>query len=281
MKESHTFGRHGRFVGATLALLFVMAIVALSWTSRAARPGQANRGVQRRVRTDLVMQAELNLSSRVAGFDIVKLEKHLEQNVDFGRIEVWLRNKTGKAITAYDIAVGIIHTQPDLLASDEPKMLPPRGVIRDTYGMQAELETRGVTIMAAIFEDGSTAGDPEAIHDMTQWRQGIQIQCNYSIKLLRESSAAPDSEIIAKANQIESRLAALSDEEENALPGLIRQGYRYQVDLTRHQLQETLADVKNIGEMSRLQVGEIAGFRDRLRGFADRYENVSRHLLPR
>jgi hypothetical protein len=229
------------------------------------------------------MQAELNLASRVPGFEIIKLEKHEVRRPDIGRIEVWLRNDTGKAITAYAVAAGIGEDQPDLLGGDEPKMLPPGGVIRDTYGMQAELETRGVTIMAAIFDDGSTAGDPRSIGWMAENRQGIQIQSNYSIKLFREIAAAPDAEFLENLGRIETRLAALSSEQENALPALVKGGYRYQVDLTRHQLQlqGTLDEAKSIAQLSRPEPGRIAALREQLRGHADRYENLLRYMRPK
>jgi hypothetical protein len=158
-------------------------------------------------------------------------------------------------------------------------MLPPGGVTTEKYGIQAELETRGVTVLAAIFEDGTTDGEARAVQDINQYRLGVKIQSDYSVKLLRTLAALSDSEFASEAKQIRSKLAALSPAEEDDLALSTKMGYRYQRDLTLHQMQDLLSALDNIQLSSQAGPQHKSDVRKELRDFADRYGSLSGLLV--
>lgn len=275
MTRKDTFTRYRRFLTPSIVSLAVMALVAVSWTSRGASSTGGKFQVQRRIRKDLIAAAELKTATRVAGLEVTKLEKKLDE----GHISVWLRNVSGKAITGYEVGVGIGTVQKDMLTADEPHMLPPGGVTKDTYAIQAELETRGVTVLAAIFEDGTTGGEPSAVQDINQYRLGVKIQCDYSVKLLRTLAALSDSEFATESKRIRSRLPALSSADEGDLAPSVKMGYRYQRDLTLHQMQDLLSDLDNMQLSSQAAPQRNYDARQQLRSFADRYTRLSGMLV--
>jgi hypothetical protein len=275
MMRIDTLGCYRRFVTPSIVSLAIMAFVAVSWTSRGASSTGGNLQVQKRIRKDLIAATELKTATRVAGLEVTRLEKQLEE----GHISVWLRNVSGKAITGYEVAIGIGTVQVDLLTADEPHLLPPGGVTRDKYGIQAELETRGVTVLAAIFEDGTTDGEPNAVQDINQYRLGVKIQSDHSVKLLRTLAALSDSEFASEAKRIRSKLPALSAAEEDGLAPSVKMGYRYQRDLTLHQMQDLLSAADSMQPSSQAAPQKNSDVRQGLRSFADRYASLSGLLV--
>jgi hypothetical protein len=271
--------RYRWFVAPALAGLAALALVTLSWTSRGSTPigvkTQA-RGKVTMPRKDLVAAAVLPTASKVPGFEVAKLEK----DIDGGFIYVWLRNDTGKAITGYVLADGIARDQTDLLTADQPQMLPNGEATKDMLEIAAELEVSGVTILAAMFEDGTTIGDPNAIDDISQWRRGVKIQCDHSASLLSRLAELPEPEMTDVPSRIDSELPALSTAEEAALPSKVRGAYHYQIDLTRHQMQHILEKKEPIGG-SESTAAQNSDLRQTLRGFAAHYQELAGLLLRR
>jgi hypothetical protein len=84
MMRTNTFTRYRRFLTPSIVSLAVMAVVAVSWTSRGASSTGGKLRVQKKIRKDLVAATELKTATRVAGLEVTRLEKHLEDGYPYG-----------------------------------------------------------------------------------------------------------------------------------------------------------------------------------------------------
>lgn len=261
-----------------LVLLLVVGIVVVAWTVPVAHIGAGKR--QQKIRTikrDLILSGELRVDSKVLGLEIVKLEKQLEPDT----INVWLRNSSDKAITGYKVGVGIGVIQSEFLQSDDDsKVLRPGMTTQERYAFQAELETRGVVVLAAIFDDGSARGQTKFVRDLRQYRDGMKIERDHALPLLKQIAGAQQSQMVSEFSNIEARLPALSSEEEKALQAHVRIGYHDQLRMFTSQMRSLSRAVQeSAGGGPQAPKYPNLNLREELLGYVGRYEKISRILV--
>lgn len=97
------------------------------------------------------------------------------------------RNDYSKTITAFSVSSSGVITRNEMLDS-EYEIIP--GSI-NTGEYELPLPSRpekGMTLLAAVFEDGTTDGDPEFIRQILDARAGEQAQLTRILSLLEETS---------------------------------------------------------------------------------------------
>jgi hypothetical protein len=258
------------------ALLLVIALAVMAWTLPASGTVGSKHQKTRTIKKDLIESAELKTSSRSPGLEIIKVEKHLDED----RIYVWLRNNSEKIITAYQVGIGIRTIQTEFLQTDDSNVLRPGVITQEKYAIQAELETKGITVLSVIYEDGTAEGVSKNVEQIKQYRQGMKIERDHTLRLLKKIASAPDSEMLAQFANIESKLPALSDDQKDKLPFFVRIGYLDQLHVVVSQMGSLANKLQESHKASKFQSAKKISFdlRQELQGCAERYGNISRLL---
>jgi hypothetical protein len=142
---------------------------------------------------------DIRVTNRTSGFEIAGLEKTPERN-----IRIRLRNGYKKKITAYQISLGSTTTLVETMLNNLEAGVDPGEVVDlvEAINVDPDLSTKGLTIRAVVFDDGTGDGEPESIKEIDDYRQGEMIQMKQTANRLMESAEASDSEIISALDEV-------------------------------------------------------------------------------
>jgi len=160
-------------------------------------------------RKENLRTATIAIENRTSGMEVVTLEKHLEQNL----LVLILKNSYPKPVTGYKFSVGdsIEYTE-----RSNHKLLPGEEV-REFVPLQVGLDVKGIKILAVIFDDETTAGDPQFVKEIEDRRKGSRTQRAHALRLLQEAANSPDVDLDNALSTVDSRLPALSPQELSGL----------------------------------------------------------------
>jgi hypothetical protein len=130
-------------------------------------------------RKERLRNHQISLENRTNGLQIVNLDKQIDQEI----ILITLKNTYQKPITGYKLSVGIgiqygERQNSRILPGDEFRVILP---------LQPELDTKGVRILAVIFDDETTDGDPLFIKQIKDRRKGASLQRERNLLLLQQA----------------------------------------------------------------------------------------------
>jgi len=203
-----------------LSLLYLGAITSSSIGSNASsstNPLEKMR-LDWEKRKEQLRAEDIRVVNKTKGITLLSIEK-----VD-GRLKLQLRNDSGKVITAYEVAISkmTIHTE-CLTGSDYNDLFLPGDIREERYAMQTGVDTIGVKILAAIFEDGTDDGDSEYIKEMRQYRSGMKIYREKSLALLKRLVSSKTIGIQSALANIEASLPQIS-EQQKEMPYFVKAG---------------------------------------------------------
>lgn len=261
---------------SAFALLLVVGFAVVTWTLPVSGTGGSKQQSTRTIRKDLIESTELKTASQSSGLEIVKVEKHLNED----SIHVWLQNNSGKMITAYQVGIGARNILTDLVQADvDSNVLRPGMVIQERYVIQAELETKGINVLSVMYEDGTTEGVPKNVKQIKQYRQGMKIEREHVLRLLKNVASASESEMRSRFANIGSLLPALSDEEKEKLPFFIKIGYLDQLHIVVAQMGSLANKLQGPSDANPQSAKNTSlSLRQELQGYVQRYVNTSRLL---
>jgi hypothetical protein len=153
----------------------------------------------------------LKITNKTA-FEIIDL-----QRLDARNIRITLRNDYGKNITGFQVSVGVGRVQTDLAVGGDNFILP-KGTYQGVYAIQHMTNTHGITVLAVVFEDGTTDGDPEAIEEIEYYRLGVKTQRERVLGLLLNALKSDDSDLDSALSRVEDAVSSVPESQVNGLP---------------------------------------------------------------
>ena len=153
---------------------------------------------------------DLKITNKTQHFHIVSIEK--TSNND---IRISLRNDYDKKIIGYALSMGSNVTIGDYIFSERDESISP-GNIEEDYqgiGIDPELNAKGIVILAVMFEDGTSDGDPVHIQEIAQHRLGGKMQMEQVLSMLEKVKTLPKDKMTAELNRIKAELKPVEDKD--------------------------------------------------------------------
>lgn len=197
-----------KLVASLLVLGLAVLLSVTAWTSNffpSSTPGgqQSDARSQRR---EKLRTATIAIENRTSSLEVVSVDKFIDQGV----IAMVLRNGYPRPVTGYKFSHGISIDYSERLNS---KWIEPGGEIKEFLPLQLGLDTEGIKILAVIFDDESTDGDPQFVREIHERREGARTQHRRTLSLLKQAMKSGDLDLLTALSSLESKLAQLSVEE--------------------------------------------------------------------
>lgn len=201
-----------KLVPSLLVLGFAVLLSVTAWTSdlfpsSTARQQQSDAYSQRK---EKLRTGPIAVENRTSGLEVVSVDKFIDQGV----IVMVLRNGYPRPITGYKFSVGISIDFSERLNS---KWIEPGGEVKEFLPLQLELDTKGIKILAVVFDDESTDGDPRFVREINDNREGARIQRRRSVSKLKGVINSGDVDLVMALSSLESQFAPLSLDESRDL----------------------------------------------------------------
>jgi hypothetical protein len=210
----------------TPLILMCLALLGVSaWSSNTVQQGREAFDGSYRERQEAT---DLKVQNRTRGLTIIRLEKNIERK----ELLVVLRNDYPKIVTAYNVSVGEGTIQTECLAGEDSRgVLAPGEERTEIYPLQTGLDRLGIRILAVVFDDNTSDGDPEYFLEIQQSRSGRKMQREHQLRLLRKVLKMPDDEMPIALARLEEEISPLSEIEMKKLPVLVEVGLRGEREL--------------------------------------------------
>jgi hypothetical protein len=149
-----------------------------------------------------------------------------------GKYILLLENKYSKNINGYIIGFGKSgKVTIDLTIGN--RIINPGGVVEERIPISNLRPTSeegaprpGITILAVLFEDGTSEGAAPAIAEIKERRAGAKIQLKRILSLLQGSLASPGQTQLITLNQLKEQIASLPEGAQDALSLHAKKGFR-------------------------------------------------------
>jgi hypothetical protein len=138
----------------------------------------------------------------------------LDVKVDDHSVYLLLRNDSDKAITAISLSSSGVNYRSDLINSNN--IIASGASYTERCGLPSSTGTeKGITVLAVVYEDGTSDGTPEFVGQILDARAGAQAQLARILPLLREIAATPKSmRLMQKREAIKLKFEQLPEEEQ-------------------------------------------------------------------
>lgn len=228
-------------LAASLMVLGVAVLLSVTaWTSNFF-PSSTPAGHQSDAfnqRKEKLRTATIAVENRTSSLEVVSVDKFIDQNV----IVMILRNGYPRHVTGYKFSHGISIDYSERLNS---KWIEPGGEVKEFLPLQLGLETEGIKILAVIFGDESTDGDPQFVREIHDRREGARTQRRRTLSLLKRAMKSGDLDLLTALSSLESKLAPLSVEESvnlspDEVAGLSSERYMVLQELNRIRMASEL-----------------------------------------
>lgn len=259
-----------RFLVAAAAVGCFAGLGITAWpsgyTSLKQAPGSEERQRRQKERLRNAALQVHNLTRLV----VVRVEK----DVDHDLIRVSLRNDYEKTVTAYKVSVGVGTIQTECLTEEtgDTALLYPGSLREETYPLQVDVETLGIKILAVMFDDKTSDGEPQSVREIRDYRRGMKIGMEQCLQLLKNIPLVPRAEMPQTLARVQLQLSQASEPNEKELPHFVSVGLhdvRYRIAHYLMSKQGMLLDRQNISS-------ELAG-RRQMRTLVDRLtETISK-----
>lgn len=231
-----------KLVASSLVLGLAVLLSVTAWTSDffpSLTPShqQSDAYSQRKEKLRTVTIA---VENRTSSLEVVSVDKFIDQNV----IVMVLRNGYPRPITGYKFSVGISIDYSERLNA---KWIEPGGEIKEFLPLQLGLDTEGIKILAVIFDDESTDGDPRFVREIHDRREGARIQRGRTLSHLKRIMNSGDVDLLTAVSSFESELGPLSVEESanlsaDKIAGLSSERYMILKELNRIRMASVSGD---------------------------------------
>lgn len=131
---------------------------------------------------------------------------------DHNRLIIVFKNLSSKELNGYAIAVNGARITVDISSGD--RAVKPGET--DDIEIPGESSPPEVTILAAMFADGSIEGDPVVVAKLKEWRLGLKKQLTRALSVLNETLESPDVDADVALDKLESQFSSFPLESDNA-----------------------------------------------------------------
>lgn len=163
---------------------------------------------------------DLKIANKTKGFTVHSIKR--QDNI----IEMELRNTYSKPITGYQIYVGDQTIQTELLVNNDPEVILPGGSVRKQYPADEEIKTRGITILAVLFDDHTGDGDSYYLDRLLQYRKGMKMQRLRTIEIFQKVLDSGGTNVLEALEKAVSEIPTLPEEEMKQLPWQVQFGIK-------------------------------------------------------
>jgi hypothetical protein len=153
---------------------------------------------------------EIKVVNKTATLQIVSVDR-----TPNGHVHLLLKNVSSKNLNGYEVSVGAqgrITTD----TSSGDRVISPGTT--DELEVPVESAPSSLTILAAMFADGSIEGDEATVIELKQWRSGLKRQLIRALGVLETTLELPDVNTPEALDRLESQLSSLSTESSPAQP---------------------------------------------------------------
>jgi len=142
------------------------------------------------------------ITNNTTALELARLEK------DFLTYRLWLKNASAMNVVAYTISAGRSSVSVEGgLSRDTPAAISAGMTASDEVSLDAsDVESSGITIQFAVFEDGSFEGDSKLGARFSAKIQGVRIQSPYVLHRIEETLMVDDGELRAAFDKLEAEL---------------------------------------------------------------------------
>jgi hypothetical protein len=116
-----------------------------------------------------------------------------------------LKNVSSKPLNGYSVAVGNGRITIDISSGD--RVIPPGQT--DELEIPIDLIRPDITILAAMFADGSIEGDEAVVAELREWRFALKKQLSRSLSALDATLESPDVNAEKALDRLESQFSSL------------------------------------------------------------------------
>lgn len=138
-------------------------------------------------------------NNRTSGFQVVDMQ------VRGNQLQLSLRNNYSKNITAYTISVGNVRAEEDFIYSN--RVIAPGEVY--TVNTPISSSDPSTSILAVVFEDGTSDGEASVAAAIRDRRQGEKAQLTRILPLIENALRLSDSELPRALSELPSRISSL------------------------------------------------------------------------
>ena len=143
---------------------------------------------------------------------LIKLDK-----IENRDLALTLQNGYDKKINGFLVSVGNVGIHTEYMYNPD-QMIPPGGTWVDQVPIEPFTDTKGITLTAVFFDDGTSDGDEAAIKGTEEDRAGQKALIRRALALIRQTLGAPDVDSVAALDQLLSELRSLSIERVSGRP---------------------------------------------------------------
>lgn len=148
-------------------------------------------------------------NNETRSLEVVELEREGDS------IHLILKNVSSKSITGVQVQLGRVTIQSEFLGGDETFLA---GALHERYyPLQEGMDREGINILAAVFDDGSSEGNPEAVRQIKDKRLGEKTQLRRVLPLVQQAIEAPDADAPAALDRLRTDILGLQVERGNGL----------------------------------------------------------------
>lgn len=211
-------------------------------------------------------------SKKQVDFPVISLVANLtivEVKVKAQDVLLTLRNDSNKVIKAVSLSSSGVNNRSEMIGTDQ--VIAPGALYTEQCGLPSPTsQEKGITILAVVYEDGTSDGDAKFVRQIFDARAGTQAQLARILPLFRDVLATPKGmSLMQKWEAIKLKLEQLPEEE---------QGKSFEFRMGLHDAKELAIDKLKQLERIEQESGEDVA-RQVLQHIVDRYEKSNLSIL--
>jgi hypothetical protein len=190
------------------------------------------------------IQADFPVRSLVPSFVITEVK------IQNGNVLLSLRNDSNKTITAFSWSSSDVIYRSEMVGSANP--IAPGAIKEKLCGLPSPTSSeKGITILAVVYEDGTSDGVAKFVKQILDERAGTQAQISRILPLFRDALATPTSKrLMKKREEIKLKLEQLPEDEEG-------QSLEFRIGL-HNEKERAIDSLKQLEQIEQERGEEIA-----------------------
>lgn len=189
-----------------IALVSVCVVVLGVGAARKSASGPRTRG------------NTLQIQNKTRSFEVIRTPEIMQTEINDEGLELSLRNGSDKNITAFAVSVNRAISETDFVFSEleDHRGIVPQSVYRNRFSFarsgnpdRTAQQNLDIGVLAVVFADGSSEGDPRLIAAILGQRQESKVQLTRIVQLLDEALDSPGIAKDTVFDRLRSRISAL------------------------------------------------------------------------
>lgn len=154
-------------------------------------------------------RSDIKIINKTTTLEVVSL-----QRTEHNHLVVQLKNVSSKDLNGYAVALKSGRITVDISSGD--RVISPGQT--DDLEIPFDSSPPDLTILAAMFADGSIEGDHVIAAELKEWRWGLKKQLTRALSLLEATLESSDVDNAMALDRLESQFSSLSLESDTASP---------------------------------------------------------------